>query len=324
MVPGMDYLDATATLADGRRLGYAIFGDPAGLPVVHFHGALMSRWEGFWLHAPARAAGVRLISVDRPGIGNSDMAPGRRVSDWPRDVEQLAAHLSLPRFTVLGVSGGGPYALACAAALADRVRRVLLVAGAAPLAEPEVFALMSRRQRTVLGAMMGRPRLMRSFIFALKCMPDLIRVLVLGAALGGLSPADLRLVKNPELAKAKQAMPACARQAPFGASVDGPAWDGHLHSIPWGFELSAVRVTVDLWYADDDRIIPPTMGRWLAARLPARETRVFPDDGHISLIIGRAAEYFAALVQSARAEDAAIARSTASASSVTQPEASPS
>jgi pimeloyl-ACP methyl ester carboxylesterase len=217
-------------------------------------------------------------------------------------VTHLAAHLGLERFSLLGVSGGGPYALACAAALPDRVRRVALVAGAAPLSDPEVFALLSARQRLVLGSMIGSLRLLRGFVWGLSRLPDLMRVLVLGAALGGLSPADLRLIRSQEIARQKRRLPADASNAPFGRTPDGPAWDGHLHSRPWGFDLASIRVPVDLWYADDDRIVPARMGRYLAGRLPVTTARFLPDDGHISLIIGKAAEYLRALcVEDARA-----------------------
>ena len=298
-----DWIDATATLSDGRKLGYVAYGEPTGAPVFHFHGALTSRWEGFWIRDAARAAGVRLITVDRPGVGASSFAPGRRITDWPRDVAQLAAHLSIERFSVMGVSGGGPYALACAAALPEQVRRVALIAGAAPLSNPEVFALMSARQRMVLGRMMHSPRALAGFIFGLKCMPDLLRVLVLGAFLGGLSPADYKLVTDPAIGRAKRLLPAVAGLAPFGATVDGPAWDGHLHSMPWGFELSSVRVPVDLWYAEDDRIVSAAMGRWLAPRLAQAHTHYLPDDGHLSLIIARAGEYLADLASAMRSPE---------------------
>lgn len=292
---GAEWIDGTAPLPDGRRLGYVSYGDPRGRPAFHFHGALTSRWEGFWLADAARAHGIRLISVDRPGIGSSTFAPGRRIADWPGDVEHLASHFGFARFAIVGVSGGGPYALSCAAALPERVEKVLLIAGAAPLADPAVFALLSARQRFTLGRLIHRPRLLRSFVYALSMMPRLMRVIALGATLGGLSRADLRVITSAEVTAAAKRLPADSWSAPFGQSVDGAAWDGHLHGHPWGFDLESIRVPVSLWYAEDDRIVPARMGRWLAGRLPVNTARFFADDGHISLIIGRAAEYLAEL-----------------------------
>jgi pimeloyl-ACP methyl ester carboxylesterase len=285
------WTDGVATLADGRKIGFVDYGDPAGRPAFHFHGALTSRWEGFWLGDAARACGVRLISVDRPGIGNSCLKPGRCIADWPSDVAEIATHFGWDRFSIVGVSGGGPYALACAAALPERVERVLLIAGAAPLSDPAVFALLSARQRMTLGRLIHSPKMLRAVVFALSVMPQFARVLALGATLGGLSSADLRTIRSPEVAAAVKRMPPEAAQAPFGSSVDGAAWDGHLHSHPWGFTLESIRVPVTLWYAEDDRIVPARMGRWLASRLPVNTAHFLPDDGHISLILGRAAEY---------------------------------
>jgi len=106
-------------LGDGRRLGFAEYGDLDGLPVFHFHGSAGSR-----LDRPGRAetlqeAGVRFISVERPGHGLSDFLPKRRLVDWPADVSQLADWLRLDNFYVEGHSAGGPYALACARYLPD-------------------------------------------------------------------------------------------------------------------------------------------------------------------------------------------------------------
>jgi pimeloyl-ACP methyl ester carboxylesterase len=297
----MEWTDAVTTLADGRKLGHVSYGSPDGLPVFHFHGALTSRWEGFWLHRAARACGVRLVTVDRPGIGVSDFVVGRRIADWPRDVAQLADRLGFGPFAVIGVSGGGPYALACAAAMPERVKRVALVAAAAPLHDRSVVALMSTRQQWILRPMIDKLPMLRSVIFGLKCMPPLLRVLALGAVLGGLSPADLKLVRGEELRREMKLLPLESFSAPFGTSVQGPAWDGHLHGHPWGFDLSSITSPVDLWYAEDDRIIPAAMGRWLAERLPGARANYFADDGHLSLIIGRAPEYIGPLAAALRA-----------------------
>lgn len=96
----------TLRLADGRDLGYAVRGDPDGTTLLHFHGALSSRWEGAIYHRAARAAGLRLISVDRPGIGASSPYPGRTVQAFAKDVAALLAHLSIRDAGVMGVSGG--------------------------------------------------------------------------------------------------------------------------------------------------------------------------------------------------------------------------
>jgi pimeloyl-ACP methyl ester carboxylesterase len=112
----------TIRLRDGRRLGYAEWGDPDGRPLFYFHGWPGARVEGRLGDEAARAQGVRMIALDRPGMGLSDYQPRRTLVDWPDDVIQLAAAMGLDRFAVLGISGGGPYAAACAWKLSDRLR----------------------------------------------------------------------------------------------------------------------------------------------------------------------------------------------------------
>jgi len=125
------YEDAQLELRDGRVLGYAMWGDPGGQPVLLFHGSPASR---LFVPDPAltAAVAVRLITVDRPGYGRSDPKPGRDVLDWPPDVEELADTLALPPFPIVAHSSGGPYALACALALPRRVSRIVLASSVAP------------------------------------------------------------------------------------------------------------------------------------------------------------------------------------------------
>jgi pimeloyl-ACP methyl ester carboxylesterase len=123
----------TMTLRDGRTLGYAQYGDPAGKPVFFFHGGAGSRLEH---PADVCAIGARLICTDRPGHGLSDFKPDRELLDWPDDVAQLANHLGLDKFYVLGWSAGGPHALACAYQLPERVLAGAVAANLGPMNRP--------------------------------------------------------------------------------------------------------------------------------------------------------------------------------------------
>jgi pimeloyl-ACP methyl ester carboxylesterase len=127
-------------LPDGRRLGFAEYGDPGGRPVFHFHGSAGSR-----LDRPADERilwdqGIRFISVERPGHGQSDFQRNRRLTDWPKDISRLADSLGLAEFYLEGWSAGGPHALACARYFPDRVKAVALIASAAPMNRPAAFA----------------------------------------------------------------------------------------------------------------------------------------------------------------------------------------
>jgi pimeloyl-ACP methyl ester carboxylesterase len=138
-----DGADPTIELSDGRRLGYAEFGDPGGAPVIYFHGWPGARVEARLGDEAAKGSGVRLIAIDRPGMGLSAFQPRRGFADWPDDVVEAAATLGLDRFALLGISGGGPYAAACAWKLTGAG----IVSSLAPFDVPGAVASMGRRNR---------------------------------------------------------------------------------------------------------------------------------------------------------------------------------
>jgi len=160
----MALTDQTIKLADGRALGYAEFGDPSGMPVLFFHGFPASRLEGIALDTPARTVGVRLIAPDRPGFGLSDPKPGRSFSDWPDDVIQLAVHLSIYDFAVLGTSGGSPYVVACADRISERLTAAGIVSGISPLHNQAVRLSMNADQRRMFVSIARFPWLARRYV----------------------------------------------------------------------------------------------------------------------------------------------------------------
>jgi pimeloyl-ACP methyl ester carboxylesterase len=123
-IPSMETtprVDDLIALPDGRSLAYAEFGDPDGRPVLFFHGTPGYRLNPWTTNAEMRSLEVRLIALDRPGVGRSTPRPQRRLLDWPDDVQTLAGSLGLERFAVVGFSNGGPHAAACAYKLGTRV-----------------------------------------------------------------------------------------------------------------------------------------------------------------------------------------------------------
>jgi pimeloyl-ACP methyl ester carboxylesterase len=143
----------TITLSDGRILACAEYGVPRGKPVFFFHGTPGS---GFFspLDEITKKTGVRLICVDRPGYGLSTFQPGRRILDWPDDISQLADFLGMHKFAVAGHSGGGPYTLACAYALPDRVTAAAILSGPGLIEAPDATRGMSATNR--FGLTVGR------------------------------------------------------------------------------------------------------------------------------------------------------------------------
>lgn len=128
----MRELEQRIFLPDGRSLGFARLGCPAGLPLIYLHGFPASRLEAGILNAAANSLGVSIIAPDRPGFGLSDFQPRRTILDWPNDVVHLANALSIDRFSLLASSGGCPYAAACAHQFPQRLIRVGIMAGLVP------------------------------------------------------------------------------------------------------------------------------------------------------------------------------------------------
>lgn len=266
----------TLDLPDGRRLGFAEWGDPQGRPVLVFHGWPGSRLVGRALEGAASKTRVRLITPDRPGMGLSDFQPGRHLIDWPADVLALADQLELGSFSVVGVSGGAPYAQACAHASADRLDRVAVVSGLGPLDTPEAMALMPAPSRAVFAAVRRAGDLTRlplGFLsLGIQHFPTLIAKQVVAAA----PREDRQLLSDPTIFHALQAeLEEAFRQGP-----DGAAHEVGINASPWGFDLAKINQPILLLHGTEDRNVPPALARQVASQLPQCDARFLPDRGH--------------------------------------------
>ena len=140
----------TVHLADGRALAWTEAGEHSGSPVFSFHGLPGSRFQRHPDGGIARSRGLRLIHVERPGFGLSSPRPGRTLAEWPRDVAALADALGIGRFAVLGISGGGPFALACASLLPERVSACVTLGGVTDMGWPGAWDGYSEIERHLM------------------------------------------------------------------------------------------------------------------------------------------------------------------------------
>ena len=155
-------------LPDGRRLAYAEYGQPDGVPVFYFHGAPSSRLEPLLIGYETWARfGLRIIAPDRPGMGQSDFQANRGFSDWPKDVVALADALGLGQFAVLGNSGGGPYVAVCAARIPERLSAAVIVSGGWRMDWPEAKNNMPFVNRLVMILAGKAPFLLRLLLKAM-------------------------------------------------------------------------------------------------------------------------------------------------------------
>jgi pimeloyl-ACP methyl ester carboxylesterase len=258
-------------------LGFSEWGDRDGLPLLYFHGWPGSRLEARLGDDAATANGVRLIAVDRPGMGLSDYQPGRTFVDWPDDVLQLSAALGLDGFAVLGISGGGPYAVACAWKLSEHLARAGIVSCLAPLDVPGVLDGMGRRNRFAF-QVVARASMLRRGLFALTARsvrrrPD--RVLQ-----DGVAPVDKKYLDRPGV----QDVLVESLSEAFRGGSRGCAWEMGLYARPWGFRLEEIGTPVHLWHGEQDANAPVAMGRYLASVIPACEATFYPREGHLHFV----------------------------------------
>jgi pimeloyl-ACP methyl ester carboxylesterase len=285
------------TLAGGRTLGIAEFGDPSGEPILYFHGHPGSRLEAALLHEPALRAGARLIGSDRPGMGLSRFQPGRRILDWPADVEHLADALGLERFAVAGGSGGGPYAAACAYSIPHRLTGCGLISCAGPpaLTYTRGETWMNRTERRL--ALHAPPLL--GLIFAalgrwVRSKGEKAGAAALGAvALGNFPEVDRLALAEPP---GPERLGADLLEA-FAGGSRGPAWEARLLYRPWGFDPGEIRASnIHLWHGRLDRNVTPQTGRAIAAAIPGTRAHYYPGDGHLSAALNHPDGIFEALL----------------------------
>lgn len=275
------------TLPSGRNLGYAEYGDPQGRPVFFFHGWPSSRLQAAYLDKDAMERGIRILAPDRPGIGNSDPFPKRRFSDWPKDVADFANALEIPRFSIFGISGGGPYALATCAQLSERIERTAIVCGAPPLSADADRTHMHWAYRTLSG------------------MKSLRR-----AAVPALIPLSKWMIgrgsHRPPMSWMLKSIPARDREAIHSGSswdtvtrsyltaisngAENLLTDGELYIEPWDFEPEKITVPVRFWHGLADANLPCEVAQKLAKRVPHSEGCWVDGEGHYSLAVFHATE----------------------------------
>jgi len=264
-------------LPDGRDLGWLEIGDPDGAPVLAFHGTPGSRLQHEVDDTRLRAMGVRVISPDRPGYGLSTFQPDRRLVDWPRDVADLADHLGIERFAVMGISGGGPHAAVCAALLGDRLTAAAIVSGVGPLADPRATEGMMR-SNVLLSALARRaPGVMRLAIGvqvqALRRWPER------GLAFleQQLPPPDVAVISRPEVRSMFM------RDAVRSSRTAGraAAQDFELFADDWGFDLGAITIPVHIWQGDLDRNVPARHARLMHEAIAGSVLHELAGQGHL-------------------------------------------
>jgi pimeloyl-ACP methyl ester carboxylesterase len=270
-------LGRTVALADGRTLGYAEYGSPEAPVVMLFHGVPGSRLDApeFWAAEPE---GARVIAPDRPGFGLSTFQPGRRMTAWASDVAALADELGIGQFRVLGFSGGGPYALAAAHGLPDRVLASAVVSGGGPVESKDSLAGMNRVNRLIFGLARVAPATLRPLVAlqarGMKRRPE--KILDQAAHDKHLPQADREVFADPRVRELMiTAGPEAFRQG--GRAV---VQEVSLIARPWGFDPATIKPPVLIWHGEADTNVPVALAQAVAGRIPGCRLETYPGEGH--------------------------------------------
>lgn len=270
----------TIRVSDGRDLAYAEYGDPAGQAMVYCHGFASSRLEAFFLDGTARKHRVRLIAPDRPGQGLSSCQPSRRIIDWPDDVAELTNAIGIDRFFVLGVSGGGPYALACGWKFPAQVKRIAVISGLGPMSESETIREMRWYLRPVLLLARNAPRLLPMVIGSLGYVARRWPAVFMNTLVHNLVPADsLAFDKHPEIRK----ILLNSIQEALRQGYHGVAQDLALYTGSWNFNPEEVLTYTHIWHGVADPVVPVAHAHALVSRLPHVHHHILPEEGHYSV-----------------------------------------
>jgi pimeloyl-ACP methyl ester carboxylesterase len=274
-----EHLEHRIPTPDGRVLAVAEWGDPDGIALFALHGTPGGRIS-YWMDPGIYARyGLRRLTLDRPGYGDSTRRRGRSVADITSDIEVIAEALGVGQFAVTGGSGGGPHALACAALMGDRVLRCLAQVSIAPYGANGIDFLAGMNEGNVaeFNAALAGEHVLRGLLERER-----------RTTLQRLADGNTNFLGDDyEMAEADQAQMAkhfdrivhhmtdCLRPG-----VDGWIDDDIAFTKPWGFDVSSIRVPVYLAYGRADNLVPAAHGDWLAAHIPGAEVHV-TDVGHL-------------------------------------------
>lgn len=271
-------------LSDGRSLGFLDVGDPIGRPVLFFHGLPGSCLEAIAIHDAAIQYGYRIIAPNRPGFGKSDPQPRRRMLDWPNDVTQLADAIGLATFGVIGISGGGPFSLACAYTIPERLEFVIDIAGAAPL----YLDAEARRELNfidgifaTLGVYLPVACLRLPFAYLayrLRKMKDGHEfVKLMGNAFS--EPDKQTILDSGNSHLLIRDCQEAFRQGSYSVALESK-----LLYQSWGFSLGDIDMPVHVFHGTADQLVPFSFGEYKTRQMPHAIFEPLPHKGHFHLL----------------------------------------
>ena len=264
-------------LSDGRKMGYAEYGNPKGLPVFLFHGNPGSRLSWGLMPGAPFLPNIHIIAPDRPGYGLTDFSP-YALENWPANIAELADHLGIGKFAVFGPSGGGPFALACAWKIPDRLSATGVFGSVGPNV-PEAtkgvirsVRLLWKVSNPLFWLIKLQMRIMASMV---KKNPEKLSMQLRDLEL---SDWDKKIFDRPEIKNIFiKDFPEAYRQNGIGSAYDT--------TIPerWPIPLEHIKIRVHVWHAEPD-ILVGNMPKYIAQKLPRVHLEIIPNTGHLWIL----------------------------------------
>jgi len=269
----------TLRLADGRTFAYYDYGDPAGSPCLYITGTPASGLAGALYDAAARGRGIRWISVDKPGYGQSTFDPERSLRRHADDIAALAEHLDLGRFAVAGESGGGPHALAVAYYLAERITTAIVLAGLGPATERWVVDGMRKQNRRMMLLAQRAPWMLTPMTALMaRSLGTPERVAKAFARQQKHSPEADRSYFQEHPDQATLFFTATADA--FRQGSRATAQELAMFGKPWGFRLEDIVTPTHLWHGTEDVNVPIAVAKQVCAMLPHCTPHLLDGKGH--------------------------------------------
>ncbi len=292
---------ATKTIVaqDGRTLAYCEVGNPRGPLVIHNHGGPSSRLEAFLFADAASKCGLRLICVDRPGIGQSSPQANRTYAGWADDLTAIADALGHRTFGVTGWSEGGPWALAAAAYIdPDRLRHVTNIAGGCYGAFGDNWAADRLSKADALGGFLAlhfEPGFHLMYA-ALGITAEHFRKTYFQQILKAVNSYDRQILLRPGMDAIFCEMSAAC----FAQGSEGLVQDSELLYRAWAFDVTRIERRVHVWQGLADTLVAPFVNRTIADRMPGAVWHSVEDAGHF-IAVGASDEILAIAADELRA-----------------------
>lgn len=273
-------MESCIALPNGRKIGAAEYGSPTGFPLLFFHGTPSSRINPTVdvLHnliQRKNASPFRVIALERPGYGESDPQPDYTLRDWTEDTVRVADLLELERFAVLGVSGGGPYAVAVSQAAPERVTKTAVLSGMGPLDIPELRDSLPEAELMMLHAAEHAPEKLAAWAGHVQADPAAF----VNRLFAELPEEQRRQVPGEILDSYIRSLGEACRRP------DGLILDYRILGRPWNVPLTEIRTPIRFWHSDADDNVSIAHAEYLASSIPNAELVRLPGLNHYASLL---------------------------------------